>query len=52
MVFAFLCETIPTGKITIMGNVQAQRLHHRLTVPEFTYILLVDVICIQHTCFF
>ena len=44
MILAFLCKTVATGQIAVMGNVQAQRFYHCFPLLEIRYILLINVL--------
>ena len=45
MVLPFLCKAVAAGQVAVMGHMQAQRLHHRLTVLEVADILLIYIFC-------
>ncbi len=47
MILAFLRETVFTGKITVVGDMQTERLHHSLSVFEIKDIIFVDILRIE-----
>ena len=43
MVLAFLCKTILTGQIAVVGNMKAQGLYHGLAFLKVYHIILIDI---------
>ena len=43
VVFAFLSEAVFTGKVTVVGDMQAQRLDHGLSLLYFIDIVLIHI---------
>ena len=52
VVLSFLRKTVSAGQVTVVGDMQTKRLHHRLPAFIFTDILLINILCIQHARFF
>ena len=44
VIFSLFREAVPAGQVAVMGHVQAQRLHHRLTVLKISYVFLVNIL--------
>ena len=44
MIFPFLRKAVAAGKVAVMGNMQAQRLYHRLPVLEIPDIIFVNIL--------
>ena len=51
MIFAFLCKTVFTCQVAVMGNMQTQRLYYRLALLHLVYHTLVNVRYKQLSCF-
>ena len=51
MVLAFLCKAITAGQIAVMGNVQAQRLYHRLPLLKVYHKIPVNILGKELLCF-
>ena len=43
VVLALLGEAVLAGQVAVVGNVEAERLHHRFSLLKINYIVLVDV---------
>ena len=52
MILPFFRETIAAGQVTVMGNVQAEGLHHSGPVLKAVDRFLVHILCEQHLFFF
>ena len=51
VIFPFLCKTVFTGQVAVMGNVETQGLHHRLPLFKVYDIIFVDIRRIEHSFF-
>ena len=52
VILAFPRKTIFAGQVTIMGNMQTKRLHHRLSVLKTVKILFINIFGEKHPFFF
>ena len=43
MILSFFGKAVTAGKITVMGNMQAQRFYNRLTVFEIKDIIFINI---------
>ena len=50
VIFALFRKTVFAGKVTVMRDMQTQRLDHRLPVLEISDVFLVNILCIKHPC--
>ena len=51
MILAFLCKAVTAGQIAVMGNVQAQCLHHRLPLLKVYHKIPVNILGKELLCF-
>ena len=43
MVFSLPRKAVPAGQVAVVGDMEAQRLHHGLSLFEIIYIILIDI---------
>ena len=52
MILPFLRKTVTAGQVAVVGNMQAERLHHCGPVLKTVDCFFVHILCKQHLLFF